>query len=143
MSEGSTVTDLVELTRRAATVADGGDVGAIMRFVGPDSVWDVSAWSFGVYEGQRAIRRFLEDWIGSFAEYRREVEEVLDLGNGVAYAVTVTRGRPAGRADEVPLRGAEVCVWEGGVATRVTYYRDPEEARAAAQRLADSRGAAG
>jgi len=129
----------VELTRRALACADTGDIRAIMDFVGPHSVWDASPWAFGTYEGRTAIRRFLEDWIGSFADYRRETEEVLDLGNGVVYAVTLTRGRPASRRDEIRLRGASVCVWADGVAMRVTFYRDPDEGRAAAERLAESR----
>ncbi len=140
MPEESTTPDPVELTRRALACADAGDIPAIMDFVGPDSVWDVSPWAFGTYEGRRAIRRFLEDWIGSFAEYRRETEEIVDLGNGVVYAVTVTRGRPDLRRDEIRLRGASVCVWAGGVATLVTFYRDPDEGRAAAERLAESSG---
>jgi len=137
MTEESSTPDPVELTSRAFACADAADIRAIMSFVGSDSVWDISRWAFGTREGPTAIRRFLEDWIGSFAEYRRETEEITDLGNGVVYAVTVTRGRPRAGRDEVRMRGAAVCLWEGSVATRVTFYRDPHEARAAAERLAE------
>jgi ketosteroid isomerase-like protein len=140
MSEESMTRDPVELTRSSFACAEAADIHGIMSFVGPDSVWDITAWSFGTYEGPRAIRRFLNDWIGSFAEYRREPEEILDLGGGVVFAVGVTRGRPAGRRDEIRLRGAAVYTWEEEVAKQVTFYRDPDEARAAAERLAQERG---
>ena len=137
MLEESTTPDPVELTRHAFAAADAGDIPAILSFLGSDSVWDVSRWAFGTYEGPTAIGRFLDNWIGSFAEYRREIAEILNLGNGVVYAVTVTRGRPIGRSDQIQLRGAAVCMWAQGVARRVTFYRDPNEARAAAERLAE------
>ena len=142
MPEGTEPHDPIALTRSAFACADARDIASLMKFVSPDSVWDVSAWGFGIYEGRRAIRRFLEDWIGSFEEYGRDSEEMLDLGNGVVYAVAVTRGRSAGSRHEVGLRGATVCLWDGAVATRVSYYRDRDEARAAAERLAASRGQA-
>jgi len=139
MPEESTTPDLVELTRRAFAAAEAGDIPAILSFLGSDPVWDVTRWAFGTYEGPTAIGRFLENWIGSFAEYRREPAEILNLGNGVVYAVTVTRGRPTASSDQIELRGAAVCIWAEGVATRVTFYRDPDEARAAAERLAEER----
>ena len=129
----------VELMRSVFASADAADIDSIMSFVNFDSVWDVSSWGFGVYEGRRRVRRFLEDWIGSFEEYQRTTEEIVDLGNGVVYAASVTRGRSPGSLD-LRLHGATVALWVEGVATRVTFYRDLAEARAAAERLAGSRG---
>jgi len=128
--------DPVDLTRRAFAYADARDIDSLMRFISPESVWDATAWGFGRYVGRRAIRRFLEDWTGSFDEFGRDAEELVDLGNGVVYAVTETRGRSAGATGVVRLRGATVCVWRGAEAMLVTYHRDLEEARAAAERLA-------
>ena len=140
MSEESATPDLVELTRRAFSAANDGDFGALMTFLGPDSVFDVSPWGFGAYRGKRAIRRFLEDWIGSFDAYEREAEEILDLGNGVIYATAVTRGLPAGARAYIRLPGASVFVWSAGMIVLVINYRDIDEARAAAERLAEERG---
>jgi len=131
--------DYVELTRRAFAAADAPDISAVMTFVTFSSVWDATSWGFGVYEGRRAIRQFLEDWIGSFEEFGRVAEEIVDLGDGVVYAVSVTRGRPAGSRGQIELRGAVVCLWEDGELLRATYYRDPGEARVAAEELAASR----
>jgi|SRR5271157_3708502 len=139
MGDKTTTTDSVELTRRVLACADASDIHSVMDFVAEDSVWDVSSWAFGTYEGPKAIRRFLEDWIGSFVEYRRETREIVDLGDGIVYAETLTRGRPSFRQQEIHLRGGTVCVWTGGMLRRVTFYREPDQGREAAQRLADSR----
>ncbi len=140
MSKESTAPDLVELTRRAFAAANEGDFDALMTSLGPDSVFDVSSWGFGTYQGKRATRRFLEDWIGSFDEYEREAEEILDFGNGVVFAAAVTRGIPAGGRAHIRLPGASIFVWAAGTIVRVTNYRDIDEARAAAERLAEERG---
>jgi len=129
--------DPVELTRRLFACADGGDIDGIMDAVDLDAVWDASSWGFGVYEGRRLIRRFLEDWIGSFEEFRRDSEEVVDLGGGVVYAVAVTRGRTRG-GPEIRIRGATVCLWVDGLTKRVAFYQDPADGRAAAERLAEA-----
>ena len=138
MAEGPAV-DPVELTRRLFAHADRGDIDGIMGAVDLDAVWDASSWGFGVYEGRRLIRRFLEDWIGSFEEFRRDSEELVDVGGGVVFAVAVTRGRTRG-GPEIRIRGATVCLWADGLTKRVVFYRDPAEARAAAERLAESGG---
>jgi ketosteroid isomerase-like protein len=140
MDEESTTPDLVELTRRAFAAANEGDFGALMGSVGPDSVFDASLWGFGTYRGKMAIRRFLEDWIGSFDEYERVAEEIVDLGNGVVYAAAATQGVPSGTRARIRMRGASVFVWEADVIVRVINHRDIDEARAAAERLAAERG---
>jgi ketosteroid isomerase-like protein len=140
MPEEPTTPDAVELTRRAFAAANEGDFGALMSYFGPDSVFDVSSWGFGTYHGKLAIRRFLEDWIGSFDTYERVAQETLDLGNGVIYTAAVTQGVPSGSRADILLRGASVLVWTEGMIMQVTNYRDIDEGRAAAERLAEERG---
>ena len=48
------------------------------------------------FEGAEAIRRFVEDWQGSYEEYEAEVEDIVDFGNGVTFAVSVQVGPPRG-----------------------------------------------
>jgi hypothetical protein len=67
------------------------------------------------------------------------LEEVRDLGNGVVYAVVVQNARPAGSASHVRAREGWVFVLVRGLITRLTVY-EVEEARAAAERLAEERG---
>jgi hypothetical protein len=48
--------------------------------------------------------------------------------------------RPAASQGHVATRYAAVAVWEEGMIVRATQYSDIDEARAAAERLAESRG---
>jgi hypothetical protein len=109
-------------------------------FFAPDGVWDSSPMGLEVYEGREAIHRFLTEWWGIYDTSGAEAEEILDLGNGVTFAVVILKGGPAGSGGEVRLRYAAVAVWGAGMVERVTNYSDIEAARAAAERLAESRG---
>ena len=52
----------------------------------------------------------------------------------------VQKGRPVGSSGEVQLHYGTVSVWEDGKIARITNYTDIDEARAAAERLAQERG---
>jgi ketosteroid isomerase-like protein len=138
MSDEPTTLSAFELTRLAFAAASDSDVDALMGFFGPDAVWDVAPWGLGTHTGLPAIRNFLEGWIGSFDEYRVVVEEMVDLGNGVVFAVATQHARPARSRSHLVLRYAPVFLWAEGLAARVTHYRDIGEGRAAAERLAES-----
>ena len=140
MPEESTTPDLVELVRRRMDAGDSGDADAMTSFFAPDGVWDSSPMGLEVYEGQAAIRRFFEDWWGSYEEAGVQAEQILDLGNGVTFTVIILKGRPAGSDGDVRLRYAAVTVWVESAVARDTNYTDIDEARAAAERLAESRG---
>ena len=139
MPDESTTPDLVELTRRAEEVAERGDWDAVMRFAA-DAVWDMSRSDMGIFERRTAIRDFFEDWFGAYEEFGFELEENVDLGNGVGFRVRTQRGRPVGSTGEVRMRSAEVAMWVDGMIDWVTTYLDIDEARAAAERLAEERG---
>jgi ketosteroid isomerase-like protein len=140
MSQESTTPDLVELTRRSFEAGNQSDIDAAMSFYGHDSVWDMSPMGLGTYQGLAAIRRFFEDWIGAYDEFEMEVEELRDLGHGVVFFAVRQSGRPVGSSGQVELRYAGFTVWIDDLMVRVTNYTDPDEARAAAERLAEERG---
>jgi hypothetical protein len=94
---------------------------------------------FGVFEGRAAIRGLFEDWVGTYDEFEYEVEERWDLGSGVIFLVWVQRGRLRGSTGWVQVRGASVGRWVDGLIERSTNYLDIDEARAAAERLAQER----
>ena len=112
----------------------------MVSFYALDAVWDMSPMGLGVYEGRAAIREFFEDWFGSYEEWASEAETVLDLGNGVVYGVQEQQGRMAGSSGAVRLRDAFVCKVVDGRFVRFTRYPDIDEARAAAERLAQEQG---
>ena len=140
MPAESATPDLVELQKRLTAATNRGDVDAVVAFYAPDAVYDMSPVGMGVFEGQAAARGFIQDWWTSYEESEFEAEETLDLGNGVGFRVLVQKGRPVGSSGEVQLRYGAVSVWDDGKIARMTNYTDIDEARAAAERLAEERG---
>ena len=139
MPEESATPDPVELTRLAFEAVNQRDVGAVTSFFAPDGVLDGRA-AGDLYEGRAAIRGFLDDWLASFAELRMEVEELVVLDDGVLLAVVKQEGRPVGVDGQVHQReGWAICWSADGLLVRLTMHTDIDEARAAVERLAESR----
>ena len=114
----------MELLHRTLEAANRRDFEAMAGYFAPDGVWDTTPLGMGVFEGHEAIRTFMADWIGAYEDYTVKAEEVHDLG-GVTFALLLQQGRPSGSR---------------GLAERSTQYTDIDEARAAAERLAQERG---
>ena len=128
----------MELRQRLTDAINARNFNAVVSFYAPDAVFDQP--TFGVFEGRAAIRSFIEDWFGGYDEFELEVEERRDLGSGVTFGVWVQRGRPRGVTGWVQNRVASVSTPVDGLIERSTHYRDLDEARAAAERLAEERG---
>jgi ketosteroid isomerase-like protein len=139
MSEEPTIPDLDELGRRSIEAMSERDLDAAMAFYAPDAVWDASPLGIGTFEGQVAVRSFLRDWFASYEKWELYAEKHQDLGNGVTFAVLIQKGRPVDSSGEVALRYAVVAAWEDCAIARLTNYNDVDEARAAAERLAEER----
>ena len=140
MSEESATPDLVELVGRAFEAANRRDLDAVASSFAEDATFDGKVVG-DHFEGRPAIRSFLEDWFRTYEELEIGLEEVRDLGDGVVFAVVVQNGRLAGSAGHLRQREGWVFVWVRGLITRLTTsYGDIDEARAAAERLAESRG---
>lgn len=110
-----------------------------MAFFGPESTVDMRGVGLGMYAGLPAIRQFFEWWIGSSDEIEFRLEDVQGLGDGVVFASVRQNARPTGTKEFLRLRYAAVYLWVEGVAVQVTHYRDLEQARGAAEALAESR----
>jgi ketosteroid isomerase-like protein len=131
--------DLVELTRRTLEAVNRRDLDTLMSLAAPDVVYDTSPSGLGVYKGQASIRAFIKGYWDAFEELRFELEELLDLGDGVTFSVNRQDARPVGSAAHVRTREAHVTEWIEGVVVKLTVYTDIDEGRAAAERLAASR----
>ena len=138
MPEKSTTPDLVERVRRQRDAANRRDIDAVMSSFAADAVFEGRALG-DTFEGQAAIRDFIEGWFGTYEELEYELEEVHDLGNGVVFAVVLQEARPADTVGHVQQREGWVYVWVGGLIGRLT-ISEVDEARATAQRLAQERG---
>jgi ketosteroid isomerase-like protein len=139
MAEESTTPTLVELVRVSLEAVNRRDMDGLMATLAPDAVYDTSPSGMGVYEGHAAIRAFLKGYWDCFEELRFELEEALDLGNGVAFIVNRQVARPVGSTEQVGTREAHVTEWVEGMVVRLTVYNDIDAGRAAAERLAESR----
>ena len=132
--------DLVSLGRQAYQAIGRGDVDAVMSFFAADAVYDLTDAGLETFEGEQAIRRFIEDWHRSWEDYRYEVQELRDLGHGVVLSVLREGGRLVGGGGRVEQHVAHLTRWANGKIGWLKHYTDPDEARVAAARLAGELG---
>ena len=137
--EESPTPDLVELTRRQLEAVNRRDMDEVMSRCPPDGVYDTGPDGLGVYEGPAAIRAFLGEWWDAFEELAFEPEDVLDLGHGFVLLVVRQKARLANSTGRLQRREAYVLEWVEDMIRRLTVYTDIDEARAAAERLAEER----
>lgn len=130
--------DPVERVRSQFEAGNRRDIDAVISSFGANAVLEGRALG-EIFEGQAAIRGFVEGWFGMYEELEFKLEEVHDLGNGVVLAVVLQEARPAGVAGHVQQREGWVYVWVGGLIARLT-ATDVDEARVTAERLAEGRG---
>jgi ketosteroid isomerase-like protein len=138
MTEESTP-DLIGLARLVNEAINRRDWGVVESFYAPDAV-DVGVEAIGTFEGAAAIRRYYEDLASSLDDFHVETQEIIDIGNGVTFGVVLVTGHPVGSSAEVRIRFGSVASWTEGEVERLTAYMDIDEARAAAERLAEDRG---
>jgi ketosteroid isomerase-like protein len=135
MSAESKIPDPVELTERLVEAFDRGDVDAIASLGAEDAVFRATAFGLG-FEGVAAIRSFVEEWFGAFADLAFELLEVQPLGNGVVFALVRQSGSPVGAAGSIEQNEGWVVAWEHGEIKQAASYIGIDEARAHAERLA-------
>ena len=138
MSQKSTIPGLIELTRRGYEAVARGDMDTAMSCFAPKAVYVTER--FGRFEGNVAIRGYFEDWYGAFGGLVVTLEEIRDLGNGVVFTAQVIEGRHAGSSADVSLRNGAVHIFVDGLIVQSRSYVDIDEARSAAERLAEERG---
>jgi ketosteroid isomerase-like protein len=139
MAEESASSELTDLTRQLIDAGNRRDLDGAMRLLAPDVVWE-SLDGIGVFDGASAVRAFLGDWLSAYEVFEMELDEVLEIGGGIALA----EGRQAGRllraAGRVEQRVAWAIAWQHGLAVHViASSMDIDGVRAAAARLAERR----
>jgi ketosteroid isomerase-like protein len=139
MPEEARAPDLAERWGRAVEAFNAGDFDFAASFYAPDALFYARA-AVGVLEGREAIRSFFEDWFGTYEELTFEIEEFRDLGNGVTFGVISQRGRLADTAGWMHDRFALVITWADGLIEKQMNFENGDDARAAAERLAEERG---
>jgi ketosteroid isomerase-like protein len=142
MSPEPTTPDRVEPARPLFETIHRRDLDATVQYYAPDAVMDLTRTLGVALQGREAIRRFLEDWLVGYEAVEYTADEIIDLGNGVEFAVVLQTARPVGTTGSVQLREGFVIVYAQGLIVRQTVYpqSDIDEARAAARRLAKEQG---
>jgi len=134
MPEESTTPDLVELVNQWGEAANRRDFDAAESFYAPDAVLR-GAELVGTFEGAAAIRGLFDEMASAYEELHGEAEEIIDLGHGVTFGAIIVTGHPVGSSAEIRFRFASVA----GVIEREMRNMSTDEARAAAERLAEKR----
>jgi hypothetical protein len=140
MTEESTTPDLVELTRVCFETMDRDwDFGSLAGFFASDAGWDLSDSHVGIYEGVAAIGDFLVGYWATWEDHHHEVEAIHDFGHGVLSVAVREDGCSKGSEARVQARHLQVFEWEQRKIVWITGYPDIDEARPAAERLAQER----
>jgi hypothetical protein len=138
MSEGATTPDRERLMRCFYEAINRRDVAdGVARLFAPDASYHAA---LRVVEGHEAIARVIEDWIAPYEESEIDLEGFRELRSDVTVCELVQRSRPTGSSRFVEFRYVPVSTWTDGLVERLTIYIDIDEARAAAERLAEERG---
>jgi ketosteroid isomerase-like protein len=142
MSEEPTTADLVDRVHSCFEAISAGDLEEAQKFFTRDAMLDMTRTAGVLVHGLEAIRAWQEDWLAGYEDVAFTAEEIVDVGNGVAFVRELQTARPTGTVGHVTQRQADIWITEDGCFVRVIVYPNSEldEARAAAERVALERG---
>ena len=110
----------------------GGDAQGSLEHFHPEVTVDISRRGDGsVGRGHEFLSRAIAQWIGTFEDWREEIEEVRDAGDRV-YVAAHQHGRGKGSGVELTQRYGIVYEVAGGRIVGMTMYPDRAEAAEAA-----------
>jgi len=139
MSDQTASPDLVALWREANTALNAGDLDGVMLFYAPDAVMDTTRTLGMVDTGRESIRCKYDDWLAAYEQWTVTLEEPVDLGNGVAFAIVRQEARLPGARGSVVQREGVISIYSLGQVTHQVFYQDIEAARATADSLVAER----
>jgi ketosteroid isomerase-like protein len=123
----------VELVREIVDALNRADIDGMLARMDPDFEWTPLEASpvARVYRGHDQIRRYVEDWLGTFDSLRLDLEDPTETGGRVVAGV---RAYGRGRASGVELDARFCQVWTvgGAMATAMEEHPTREQGLAAA-----------
>jgi ketosteroid isomerase-like protein len=123
----------VEVVRRSLDAFERGDFDAAMEALDPRIEYDLTHFPDGkVYLGHDGVREAFRIWLGTWEDYRQEIDEVIDLGEDEVVVVLREFGRGKGSGIEVERPTAGVWTLRDGKAVRIRFYAGKAEALEAA-----------
>ncbi len=125
----------VEVVRRSWEALEDGGIDATAEFWHPDIEWRAVEGALddvGVFSGRDAMRRYYEEWLEMFDEFRAELEEVIFATGDRVGGVVHTAGRARGSERWVEGRYAVIYTVRDRRIVRGREYATAEQAREAA-----------
>ena len=101
----------IQLVHGIVAALNRGDVNGMLERMHPDFEWrplESSPVAGGVYRGHEQVRRYVEDWLGTFDDLRLDLEEPTEVADRV---VVVVHGHGRGRASGLQLDTRFCQVW--------------------------------
>jgi ketosteroid isomerase-like protein len=122
----------VELVRGIVEALNRGDLDEMLARMHPDFEWRPLEASpvARVYRGREQVRRYVEDWLGTFESLRLELEDPAEVGDRVVVMVN-GRGRGRGSGLELDTRFCQIWTVRDGVAVAMEEHPTREQALAA------------
>jgi ketosteroid isomerase-like protein len=129
MSQGQ-----IEVVRTHLEAFRAQDAPRTLSFLDPHVVLDLSRTGGDeqAIHGREALAAFMRRWIGTFEEYRYEVERLTDLGPGTVLAGASETGRGKGSGAPVNRSFAALYTVIDGKIARITMFRTRQDALEAA-----------
>jgi ketosteroid isomerase-like protein len=88
----------VETVRRCIEAFQRGDYEDAMEAIDPHIEYDLTHFPDGkVYLGHEGIREAFRIWLGTWEDYRQELDELIDLGDDEVLALVRESGRGKGK----------------------------------------------
>ena len=120
----------VELVRRLYRAYAEGGSSAALDFLHPEAEWHPPPYDPDSTPrvGREAIRRYVDQWLEAWEDFRMEAESLLDAGDRVVALIRITgRGRTSG-AEFPELRAAHVITLRNSQIARVEVFDSQSEA---------------
>jgi ketosteroid isomerase-like protein len=139
MIEESTTPDLVRIARQAYEAVSRGDFDAVMSLFAADAVYELSEAGWGPSRARRQSGASSRTGIaaGRNAGLRRRSFSI--SGTASCFTCFGRAGRLVGGDGRVEQRLASLATWANGKIEWLKDYRDIDQARADAERLAAER----
>ena len=121
----------VEVVRRGFQAFADGGLDAMAEFWDPDIDWRAAEGAIddvGEMHGPVAVRRYFQDWIDTFDDFRVVAEELRDLGDDRVLSILRVTGRAKLSGTETELRFALVSTVRNGKVVRAREHLSVEDA---------------
>ena len=122
----------LEIVRRGWEAWVRGDLDDLFELCDPAVEWDTThmqGWpEDAVYSGRDGVRRFLEEWLGSWERFESGAEKILEAGGDRVVVICWQQGFGPGSEVPVHMDWAQICTLERGLVCRVEAYSDRAQA---------------